>query len=743
MAAGTTIVLQAIDRLFRGRRASFATSTRAAAAAQMPGAPQSRLDALVAQEMQYEVEYQRKARARLEANLPRVLAQPDEARRALDAAQVLTRERQFLGQRERAAAQRVVGALEMDLIRQQSPQGAYWQLSPLIREHCPTCLALAGKFWPWEVYDLPGMHLPLHPNCGCRLLTLQEAVAAGLMREDQVPDTEEAVGRAKMILREVRRLRETMAPEDFEQALEHLRENYVRSAEHAAAARWSTPQVKPRKPLPPGLAAADVQLLQEMAVQVSPAELSARRFGRSVVLGGEETFIPQADPFYAKSSGHTYSSPPGTTRLYRDGILMPWDHPDLGGPVPQVDPELPDGTVDERKLIPDYRGVSLTVGEALDGSPGSAWAADADGNRWLIKTHGGDQDRVAAELVANALYRLAGARAPVAGTLPYGGSIAVAYPTLEARTPSADGVPAAAVSFAADALLANWDAATADNLLQAPDGGAVKVGASCAFVYRADGGRRPFGPVPVELWTLSSQRAGAQAMRYYDTRGQLRQILTAVDDEVLEELFTEAPFRDEELRDGLRDALAQRLAWSRAYVQGLVGLPEAREGGDAQRALASWAAPMPPEAAAAAAAVRGGSDLAGQVQGWLASPDSGEAPDAVRGMIDALDQALVQTKDDLTLYASGTLGQQPEALVGQQLYEPRYLGLTANRGAARRAGDVLVQVLVPAGTRAAPLVAPGADGGPDVLVARGSRLLVTGVTTSANWPLMTAVVLPS
>jgi ADP-ribose pyrophosphatase YjhB (NUDIX family) len=438
VAAGTAALLAAMEQLFRSRRRGFADSVRAAASAQMPGAPTARLDALVTQEMNYEVEYQRKARARLEADLPRVLSLPDAQQRAAATTQVLEREKRYLRQREQAAAQRVVGALEMDLIRAASPQGAYWQLSPLIREHCPVCLAMAGKFWPWEVYDLPGMHLPIHPNCGCRLLTLDEAVAAGLMHEDQVPDTEDAVARAKALVREANRLQETLAPEELERVVAELHAERIEEASHRQQLRFAKGFAKGGQFMPKrggsagGKAKGKTPLdtLRALVAHETPAQGRLSQRGTRVTLRGEEHFIPHDEHWRAKVAGTDYQSPAGGTNLYRDGVLMGADHPDFhlaGAPQPAGprEPGVPPGdkTYDEPvqvkppvQGIPDYTGIDLERGKRAGGSTGAVFAKDASGDKWLVKTYGGDQDRIATELLANAVYRELGSSVAEAGT---------------------------------------------------------------------------------------------------------------------------------------------------------------------------------------------------------------------------------------------------------------------------------------------------------------------------------------
>lgn len=67
--------------------------------------------------------------------------------------------------------------------------------------------------------------------------------------------------------------------------------------------------------------------------------------------------------------------------------------------------------------IPNYDGVALELGKSAGGSNGARWAKDIEGDRWLVKTYGGDQNRVATEVLANAIYREMGAKVANAGTI--------------------------------------------------------------------------------------------------------------------------------------------------------------------------------------------------------------------------------------------------------------------------------------------------------------------------------------
>lgn len=66
--------------------------------------------------------------------------------------------------------------------------------------------------------------------------------------------------------------------------------------------------------------------------------------------------------------------------------------------------------------IPDYDTAKLTDSGPAGGSNDARIMTDQDGFKWILKAYRGDQDRVATELLANALYRELGIGAPIAGT---------------------------------------------------------------------------------------------------------------------------------------------------------------------------------------------------------------------------------------------------------------------------------------------------------------------------------------
>ena len=120
----------------------------------------------------------------------------------------------------------------------------------------------------------------------------------------------------------------------------------------------------------------------------------------------------------------------------------------------------------------DDHGTVKLMG-AAGGSNGARFAEAKDGTRWLVKAYRGHRDKVATELLANAVYRRMGVKVPEAGTLQFGGKPALAYPLLDGEVRRWEGEdPTLAEGFMVDALVANWDVVglEMDNVLWSPEG---------------------------------------------------------------------------------------------------------------------------------------------------------------------------------------------------------------------------------------------------------------------------------
>jgi hypothetical protein len=802
VAAAVKTILAALDALFRRRRVEMIEYVESFVREQMPEAPESRVKQLVENERRMELEFQRKARLRLEAELPRAFREPDPVKRAERVTTILEREKRYLRQREQAAAQRAVAALEADLLEQASPEGAYWKLSPLVANHCLKCLAVGNQFWPWEVLRQPWMHIPQHGNCACRLESLADAVRQGLMTEDQLPDTADAITRAKELMDEASRLEEQFAPEELDEAMAELEVLRLEEARKGKALRWSKGLAKGGEFRSKRGGDRGKLSKTELAKLASPSPAMAKKVnhGRTVKIRGNEVFIGSGEHLHVLIGEDRFTSPVGGTNLYRNGKLVSDTDPDLGGPTFAAEDKLfgpggdpwgpgefasakgapksfkppPDPLADKPLVpagegaasstaIPDYTGEALTWGKRAGGSTGARWAFSADGDRWLVKTYNGNTDRVATELLANAIYRELGAPAAEAGQLRFidpehGETTALSYPTLDGETRRIE-EPSRQLGehFMADALVANWDfiGLTDDNVLWTPDGDPVRIDQGGTLAFRAQGQPKPFGPIPTEVWTMLSPKGqgfGKVVVTESMKREQARAIADTLTDERIDGLVDAAPFGDEEMREQVRVALKARVGWMRTFAETGEGIPAPLDGAKARKELARAQESLElfPEDYAALDHFAVDGPTVNQLLRDKVPKD--QVPPEVRDTVSALDALLRDARLEDDVY--GYVPVNPKSLSGDD--DPsKLLGRTVSDAgfatASTRRGDMsnmpgFIRLQIPAGSRA--LYPAGVEGGedfpgsmPDLILGRGSRMKIVGVEVSDDRVVYDAVVI--
>ena len=236
--------------------------------------------------------------------------------------------------------------------------------------------------------------------------------------------------------------------------------------------------------------------------------------------------------------------------------------------------------------IPEYDPKNLKFGKLAGGSNGARIATHTDGSKWLVKTYQGGENRVATELLANAVYREMGARVPRAGRIQLNnGKQALAYPLLEGKPkkyvfqkPGARPDPEVGKHFMTDALLANWDVAGLedDNILWDPQGNPFRVDQGGTLEYRAMGNRKEFGPVPYEVTTMLTGSGQSRRSAQVDPSGMLaqaRQIAETLTPARIDQLVNAAGFKDQAMRERVRKALKARVAWMGRFAQGKEQLP--------------------------------------------------------------------------------------------------------------------------------------------------------------------------
>ena len=111
---------------------------------------------------------------------------------------------------------RALMAAEHDVVRELSPKGAFWKLSPDVMKHTPDCIALGDRWWPWSVIDAVGPP-PRHPGCRCQLVTEGEAIGLGYIEAGYADgvDAKDALKRAKKALKDAATVLEAVSTDEW------------------------------------------------------------------------------------------------------------------------------------------------------------------------------------------------------------------------------------------------------------------------------------------------------------------------------------------------------------------------------------------------------------------------------------------------------------------------------------------------------------------------------------------------
>lgn len=385
------------------------------------------------------------------------------------------------------------------------------------------------------------------------------------------------------------------------------------------------------------------------------------------------------------------------------------------------------------------------------GSNGAMIGEDETGQKWFVKTYRGDQDRVATELLANAIYRKLGVPVAEAGQLSFDKKPALAYPLL-------DGEPGGFKSglrvdqpnrklgkdFMVDALLGNWDVIGLehDNLLWpegtkevTPDTQPIRLDQGGTLQFRAMGGKKDFGPVPSEVWTMASakggQAFGTMALSAAGKRRGAKKIAKVLTPTVIDELVDQAPFKSKKMRNEVREALKARVAWMGEYAAGKVEEPKPVEGNAAILAAREANAKMvlrPEEHVAVEAWPAYRENVNGFLRGGGGQKDASKEQ---RFLVAELDSVTRRAKVPVDTYAWFMLPGDPAGaagLVGHTLSDKGFLEATTRRREIEGAAGVPVRVLVPDGSKGALLAAlpDSGDKSGRLLLPRDSRIRIVG-----------------
>ena len=231
---------------------------------------------------------------------------------------------------------------------------------------------------------------------------------------------------------------------------------------------------------------------------------------------------------------------------------------------------MPSTAMGSRRGILDYRSVQLTDDGPAGGTNGARIALDAARTRWLAKHYQGNADRVATELLANAIYRELDILVPEAGIGTWQGSngeewITCTYPMLEGEIrrwsePNAT----LAEGFVADALLANWDVIglEQDNILWTDHDAPIRIDQGGCLRFRAQGETKPYGPEVVELERMrieDGQARGRMAVTEELIARKAQETTSLLNADRIQALVSEAPFDDLEMKSEIERNLKARV----------------------------------------------------------------------------------------------------------------------------------------------------------------------------------------
>ena len=183
-------VLSSFDRVMEAQGVDTERDAVDAIANEFPDLSERERVVIVGEEVERERTFRAKARERMARDVRQALAIREAAERERKMRQLLEREERYAKQRRKAVLMRSLGRVEKERVREASPDGAYWALSPYVKQHTADCMAMAGKVWPWQV--LESVFPPLHGECPCQLLPISEAQADGLPGADDVVPVDRA-----------------------------------------------------------------------------------------------------------------------------------------------------------------------------------------------------------------------------------------------------------------------------------------------------------------------------------------------------------------------------------------------------------------------------------------------------------------------------------------------------------------------------------------------------------------------
>lgn len=276
--------------------------------------------------------------------------------------------------------------------------------------------------------------------------------------------------------------------------------------------------------------------------------------------------------------------------------------------------------------------------------------------------------------------------------------------------------------YMADALLGNWDPVGdyGKNLVWDGDQNPIRVGQHATLEFDRHGRPKPFDGVPSEAWTLMrrGQANGRVDLSDEELRDQAGYVANEMTLDKINSLVDAAPFKDEAMRDRVRQSLIDRVRWMRDFADGLEDLPEPVSGDAATGLMKDSAFELYPEEEQALSQFFGSSR--DKVDELLRQNKSGDKPEV--NLINTLDSAIDATEvpDDLFTWVRLPEGDVAK-LNGKTVQQKSFTAVTTDPAVV---GDApRMRLMIPGGARALYV----GDQPSNVLLPRGSRLRIDKV----------------
>ena len=246
----------------------------------------------------------------------------------------------------------------------------------------------------------------------------------------------------------------------------------------------------------------------------------------------------------------------------------------------------------EASKPPNFTNIQNKKTKNLPGSTGAQLYKNSTGNQWVVKSAKkgkGGFEQVKMELIANDIYEAVGIRVPKHKLDTDAKSLILEYidgPTLKqinkAEMPGEESKGESKYKkakaelqkgFIVDALIANWDVIglDEDNIIIPSNGTpAVRIDNGGTFMFRASGGKKPFGKFVTEIDTMRNKIKAPQAYKIFgsltdtDIDSQIKTIIVPNRQTILDI----TPLEIKPVMEARLDYLINKTVWTNATIAG-------------------------------------------------------------------------------------------------------------------------------------------------------------------------------